>query len=75
MGWTIFPGSPLGEVLEPALGVEVEAELALELAFGFCAQGGRSGLSWLNATVARSSAGTARSKVEWGRKGVMGFGS
>jgi hypothetical protein len=58
VGWTIKPGSPTGEELG-AVGLEADAEvgaefdaefvLAFELDLGFCAQGGRSGLSWLRA--------------------------
>ena len=67
MGWTIFPGSPSGEVAEAAVEAEVpfglEVELALAVDFGFRAQGGRSDWSWPKAIPATRSAGTARSKV------------
>ena len=78
MGWTVFPGSPSGAEeggvvdVEVVLGLEVELPLAVDL--GFCAQGGRSGLSWPNATPARSSTETAKDRVDGGRKGVVGIG-
>jgi len=79
VGWTIFPGSPAGDELGAAVEVEVVLDLEFEPAvvsdFGFRAQGGRSDWSWLNATPAKSSAGTAKSKVMWGRKGVIDIGS
>src|SRR5882762_6869300 len=60
VGWTIFPGSPTGdEVGEPEPDGELEVELALALDFGFCAQGGRSGLSWVNAIPAKRTARAA----------------
>src|SRR5260370_13477776 len=72
VGWTIFPGSPSGDELEElAPDVELEVELALALDFGFCAHGGRSDWSWLNAIPAKSSAGTARSKENARRKGAI----
>jgi len=79
VGWTIFPGSPAGDELGAAVEVEVVLDLEFEPAvvsdFGFRAQGGRSDWSWLNVTPAKSSAGTAKSKVMWGRKGVIDIGS
>ncbi|OLB31966.1 MAG: hypothetical protein AUH01_02995 [Acidobacteria bacterium 13_2_20CM_56_17] len=79
MGWTIFPGSPTGDEVGAAVEVEVVLDLEFESAvavdFGFRAQGGRSDWSWLNVTPAKSSAGTAKSKVMWGRKGVIDIGS
>ena len=77
VGWTIFPGSPAGDELVAAVEVEVVLDLEFESAvdFGFRAQGGRSDWSWLNATPAKSSAWTAKSKVMWGRKGVIDIGS
>src|ERR1700674_65912 len=72
VGWTIFPGSPSGDEVEAAVGVEgvldLEFELALAADFGFRAQGGRSDWSWLNAIPAKSNAGMAKSNVVWGRK-------
>src|SRR5260370_37011799 len=76
VGWTIFPGPPSGDELEElAPDVELEVELALALDFGFCAQGGRSDWSWLNAIPAKSSTGTARSKEKARRKGVIDIDS
>ena len=63
VGWTIFPGSPVGD--------ELEVESALALDFGFCAQGGRSGLSWVNAIPAKNSARAASRRGGWGRKWVI----
>jgi hypothetical protein len=75
VGWTIFPGSPSGDEVGAAVAVEVvfdlEDESALAVDFGFRAQGGRSDWSWLNAIPVRSSAGTAKSNAEWGRKDVI----
>jgi hypothetical protein len=79
VGWTIFPGSPSGADVGAAVEVEavlgLEVELAVAVDFGFCAQGGRSDWAWLKAMEAKSSAGMAKSKVEWGRKGVIDIGS
>jgi hypothetical protein len=79
VGWTIFPGSPTGEEVGAAVEVEVVLDLEFESAvavdFGFRAQGGRSDWSGLNATPAKSSAWTAKSKVMWGRKVVIDIGS
>ncbi len=67
MGWTIFPGAPVGD--------ELGVELALGPDFCLCAQGGRSDWSWLNAIPAKSSAGTASSEAERGRMGLINIGS
>jgi hypothetical protein len=79
VGWTIFPGSPAGEEAEAAAEVEVvlglEFEFRLDADFGFCAQGGRSGRSWLNAIPAKSSAGAATSQAKCTRKGVIDIGN
>jgi hypothetical protein len=68
VGWTIFPGSPSGDEAGDAVEVEgvldLEVELTVAVDFGFRAQGGRSDWSWLNATPAKSIAGTAKSNVE-----------
>ena len=71
-GWTVFPGSPTGE---EAGEVDPEAELglALEPDLGFCAQGGRSGLSWVKAIPAKRSAQAARSKAGRGQKAMCGI--
>jgi len=79
VGWTIFPGSPTGDEVGATVEVEVVLDLEFEsdvaVDFGFRAQGGRSDWSWLNATPAKSSAWTAKSKVMWGQKGVIDIGS
>jgi len=65
VGWTIFPGSPTGdEVGEPDPDGKFEVELALAPDFGFCAQGGRSGLSGVNAIPAKRTARAASSGGE-----------
>ena len=68
VGWTIFPGSPsggdAGDAVEAEAVLDLEVELAVVADFGFRAQGGRSDWSWLNATPAKSIAGTAKSNVE-----------
>jgi hypothetical protein len=80
VGWTIKPGSPMGDVLgagEVEAGAEVGAEfdaefvLAFELDLGFCAQGGRSGLSWLKAPPQENRAKTARIRAGRERWGVI----
>ena len=65
MGWTIFPGSPVGEEAGALLDAEAEVDL------GFCAQGGRSGLSCAKAIPAKRSVQTARNSAGWARKGVI----
>jgi hypothetical protein len=78
VGWTIFPGSPTGDevgAVEVEVVLDLEFESAVAVDFGFRAQGGRSDWAWLNATPAKSSAWTAKSKVMWGRKGVIDIGS
>ncbi len=76
VGWTVFPGSPSGAEVGGAVDVEAGLDLEVGLALvDFCAQGGRSGLSWPNATTAMSSAETTRSKVACGRGGVIDIGS
>src|SRR5260370_20743506 len=67
VGWTIFRGSPFGDV--------AEVELALALDFGFCAEGGRPDWSWLNTIPPKSSTGAARSRAARDREGVIDIGS
>ena len=67
MGWTIFPGSPVGEEAGAGAVLDVEAEVDL----GFCAQGGRSRLSCAKAIPAKRSVQAARNGAEWARKGVI----
>src|SRR5216683_3861975 len=64
VGWTIFPGSPVGEEAGAVLDVEAED-------LGFCAQGGRSGLSCAKAIPAKRSVEAARNRAGWARKGVI----
>jgi hypothetical protein len=74
-----MPGAPTGEVLgvdEVEAGVElgVEFELVVELDLVFCAQGGRSGLSWLRAMPVKAKAKTAKHTACRKRWGVIFIG-
>jgi hypothetical protein len=77
VGTTIFPGSPSGAVEEVppedelAVEPEFELELDVEPGLGFCAQGGRSGLSCVNADPVNSSAETVSSAGTHERRGVI----
>src|SRR5258708_11920050 len=79
VGWTIFPGSPFGDEVGAAVEVEVvlglEVELATAVDFGFRAQGGRSDWSCPKVIPATRRGGTARSRRECGRWGVIDIGS
>src|SRR5690349_4621391 len=79
VGCTILPGWPSGAEVGATVGVEfvlvVDVESVALADFGFCAHGGRSGLSWLNAMPANSTAAMARIKLGWVRKGVIDIGS
>src|SRR2546423_3263725 len=77
VGWTVFPGSPSGAEVGDAVDVDVlpglEVGLPLAVDLDFCAHGGRSGLSWLNATPADRGTKTAKHREAGGRKGVTGI--
>src|SRR5260370_25404704 len=80
VGWTIFPGSPSGEVagttVEPEVVLALEVELAPAVDLGFRAQGGRSDWSWPKAIPAtRRTETTASGKRDLRRRGVIDIGS
>src|SRR6266478_1058770 len=61
VGWTIFPGSPVGD----------EAGLDFEADFDFCAQGGRSGLSCAVTVPMKRKVRTAKGTVAREQGGVI----
>ncbi len=63
VGWTIFPGSPVGE--EAGAGLDFEADL------DFCAQGGRSGLSWAATVPMKRKVRKVRGTVARKQRGVI----
>ena len=65
VGWTIFPGSPVGE--EAGAGADFEAD------FDFCAQGGRSGLSCAVTVPMKRKVRTARGALAREQRGVIGI--
>jgi hypothetical protein len=79
VGWTIKPGSPTGDELgvvgvEAGAELDAEFEVVSELDLDFCAQGGRSGLSWLKTVPPDSRAKTARIRAGRERWGVIRIG-